>query len=182
LKEKPKEYALEYAGFWIRLAAGLIDLSILLAGLYIFYCVISQSLFWIFPDMSKIIKALNDIYHGASITSSIIWLAATMLLVFLVSVTIYFVASSTANGQTLGKLSMGIKIIRTDSSPLDVRNSFIRFLGSLLCVLTCGIGFIMIAFDSKKQGWHDHIADTYVVKLPVKQVVYNQSLASGGLG
>ena len=32
-------------------------------------------------------------------------------------------------------------------------------------------GFIVIAFDEKKQGFHDKIADTYVVKLPVRQVV-----------
>ena len=76
---------------------------------------------------------------------------------------------------------MSIKIIRTDSSPLDLRYSFIRFLGSMLCVATLGIGFIMVAFDSHKQGMHDKMADTYVVKLPVKQVVYNQSLARGGI-
>ncbi len=182
MKEKPKEYALEYAGFWIRLGAGLIDLSILLVGLYILYCVISQSLFWIFPDTVSIIKMLIDIAHGGPVTNKIIWLTATLLLIFLVSITIYFVVCCAATGQTPGKLSVGIKVIRTDSSPVDMRCSFTRFLGSLLCVITLGIGFIMIAFDSKKQGWHDRIADTYVVKLPVKQVVYNQTLARGGIG
>jgi hypothetical protein len=39
----------------------------------------------------------------------------------------------------------------------------------------------MVAFDSHKQGMHDKMADTYVVKLPVKLVVYNQSLARGGI-
>ena len=59
---------------------------------------------------------------------------------------------------------MSIKIIRTDSSSLDLRYSFIRFLGSVLCVATLGIGFIVVAFDSHKQGMHDRMADTYVVE------------------
>jgi len=181
LKEKPKDYALEYAGFWIRLAAALIDLSILVVGLYILYCVISQSFFWIFPNVPGVITAVSDIAGGAPLSTGIIWLFATILLALLVAGTVYFVACCAASGQTVGKLSLGIKIIRTDGSLLDLRYSFIRFLGGVLCVSTLGIGFIVIAFDSHKQGMHDRMADTYVVKLPVKQVVYNQSLARGGI-
>ncbi len=182
MKEKPKEYSLEYAGFWLRLAAALIDFSVLVVGLYILYCVISQSLFWIFPDIRSVFNRLIDISQGEPISKSVIWVMATIMLTFLIAGTIYCVACSAATGQTLGKMSVGIKIIRTDSSPLDIRFAVLRFLGSILCVATAGIGFIMIAFDSHKQGLHDRIADTYVVKLPVKQVVYSQTLARGGVG
>ena len=182
MKEKPKEFALEYAGFWIRLAAALVDLSILIAGLYILYCVISQSFFWIFPDIHKFALSLQDIFHGAPVSTFTVWLLAMILLVFLIGSTIYFVASWAATGQTLGKMAMSIKVIRTDSSPLDLRFAFIRFLGCFLSVATLGIGFIILAFDSHKQSLHDRIADTYVVKLPVKQVVYDSSLARGGAG
>ena len=181
MQEKPKDYALEYAGFWIRLAAALIDFLILMAGLYILYCVMSQSFFWMFPNVPGVIATFGDIAAGAPLSASAIWLSATILLALLVASTIYCVACGAAWGQTVGKLSLGIKIIRTDSSPLDLRYSFVRFLGSTLCVATLGIGFIVIAFDSHKQGMHDKMADTYVVKLPVKQVVYNQSLARGGI-
>jgi uncharacterized RDD family membrane protein YckC len=182
LKEKPKDFSLEYAGFWVRLAAALIDLVILILGLYILYCVISQSFFWIFPGVQKIIQIFAELGRGAPISAGIVWLIATILLSFQVILTVYFTACWAATGQTLGKLSMGIKIIRTDSSTLDLRHAFIRFLACLLCSATLGIGFILIAFDSHKQGWHDRLADTYVVKLPVKQVIYNQSLARGGVG
>jgi len=181
VKEKPEDYALEYAGFWIRLAAALIDLLILVVGLYTLYCVISQSFFWIFPNVPGVITAVIDIAGGAPLSTGIIWLSATILLAFMVASTVYFVACWAASGQTVGNLSMSIKVIRTDSSSLDLRYSFIRFLGSVLCVATLGIGFIVVAFDSHKQGMHDRMADTYVVKLPVKQVVYNQSLARGGI-
>jgi uncharacterized RDD family membrane protein YckC len=163
LKEKPKEYSLEYAGFWIRLAAGLIDLIILVTSLYVLYCVVSQSFFWIFPDMLHIVQSFRDISGGAPISIGIIWWIATVLLAFLVCCTIYFVAMWAATGQTVGKMGMSIKVIRTDSSMLDLRCAFIRFLACLLCVLTAGIGFIVIAFDGRKQGLEDRFADTYVV-------------------
>ena len=181
LKEKPKDYALEYAGFWIRLAAALIDFLILMAGLYILYCVISQSFFWIFPNVPGVINKYSDIAGGAPLSAGVIWLSATILLAMLVASTVYFVACWAASGQTVGNLSVGIKVIRTDGSSLDLRYAFIRFLGSMLCFATLGIGFIIVAFDSHKQGMHDKMADTYVVKLPVKAVVYNQSLARGGI-
>ena len=182
MKEKPKEFALEYAGFWIRLAAALIDFSILIAGLYILYCTISQSFYWIFPDIHKFALSLIDISQGAQVSGSTVWLIATISLVFLIGSTIYAVACWAATGQTVGKVAMGIKVIRTDSSPVDLRCAFIRFLGCLLSVASLGLGFIILAFDSHKQSLHDRIADTYVVKLPVKQVVLDRSLASGGAG
>ena len=182
MKEKPKEYALEYAGFWIRLGAALIDISILVAGLYILYCTISQSFFWIFPDIHKFALSLVDISHGGSVSGSTVWLIAIILLVFLIGSTIYATVSWAATGQTVGKMALGIKVIRTDSSPVDLRFAFVRFLGCLLSVASLGIGFIILAFDSHKQSLHDRIADTYVVKLPVKQVVLDRSLASGGVG
>lgn len=182
MKERPDDLALEYAGFWIRLAAALIDLATLILGLYILYCVISQSFFWIFPSVQKVIQLCLDLTRGVPITWTFVWLISTMLLSFLVVATVYFTACWATTGQTLGKLSLGIKVIRTDSSPVDLRFALRRFLGCILCTAALGIGFIVVAFDSHKQGWHDRLADTYVVKLPVKQVVYNQSLARGGIG
>lgn len=182
MKDKRKEYALEYAGFWIRLAASIIDLSTLIAGLYILYCVISQSLYWIFPDVQRIISYFRNVSEGATIQGNLILAMASISLLFIIGSTIYFTICWATTGQTVGKFCLGIKVIRTDSSRVDLRCAFIRFLGGVLCTASLGIGFILIAFDSHKQGWHDRMADTYVVKLPVKQVAYDQSLAGGGIG
>ena len=40
MDKKPEEYALEYAGFWVRLGAGVIDLLILLFLCYVLYTII----------------------------------------------------------------------------------------------------------------------------------------------
>lgn len=41
-----------------------------------------------------------------------------------------------------------------------------RFVGYLVNSFTMGIGYLLIAFTSKKQGLHDLIAKTYVGRLP----------------
>ncbi|MGA7985503.1 MAG: RDD family protein [Burkholderiales bacterium] len=40
---------------------------------------------------------------------------------------------------------------------------FIRFLGYFVSIVPLGLGFLWIAFDRKKRGWHDLIAGTVVV-------------------
>jgi len=79
---------------------------------------------------------------------------------------VYFIALWAWRGQTLGQMVANVKVVRTDGSPVDLRTAVLRYLGYLVCVLTLGIGFLIIAFDSRKQGLHDKIADTYVVPVP----------------
>jgi len=150
LEKKPEEYALEYAGFWIRLGAGIIDLLTI---------------------------------------GFIVWIIATIFAVPLIWGTVgliisvfYFTGFCAWRGQTPGKIVTGIKIIHTDSSPVAWTYAFLRYLGYIVSTMILLIGFIWIAFDSHKQGVHDKIADTYVVKLPVKQVVLTESYARGGVG
>jgi uncharacterized RDD family membrane protein YckC len=61
---------------------------------------------------------------------------------------------------------LNIKVLRGDGTRVTAGYSLLRFLGYVVCGLTLGIGFLWIAFDSRKQGIHDKIADTVVVKLP----------------
>jgi uncharacterized RDD family membrane protein YckC len=44
--------------------------------------------------------------------------------------------------------------------------ALVRWIGQGLSFLVFGIGFLMIAFSRKKQGLHDKLADTYVVRIP----------------
>ena len=77
---------------------------------------------------------------------------------------------------------VGIKVILTDSSPITWQYACRRYLGYIVSTLILCIGFIIIAFDKRKQGLHDRIADTYVVKLPVRQVELAESYAGGRVG
>jgi uncharacterized RDD family membrane protein YckC len=69
------------------------------------------------------------------------------------------------SGQTVGHKIMGLRVIRTDGGVLTPTNAIMRYLGELLSGAAFGIGFIWVAFDANKQGWHDKLAGTYVIHI-----------------
>jgi len=73
--------------------------------------------------------------------------------------------SAQGGGQTLGMRVLNIKVIRTDGSSLTILQAFIRYIGLFVSILCLFIGVIWAAFDANKQGWHDKIASTYVVRV-----------------
>lgn len=148
MEEKQSAMA-EYAGFWIRLAAYLIDGIILwLIGLFTdFY-------------LGQIFKMTGATDLEARVTLNLTaWL---MNIAYLVGFWVW-------RGQTPGKILLGVKIVRTDGSPLSVKRALLRYLGYIVSAITLLIGFLWVAFDAKKQGLHDKIADTCVIQLPPKR-------------
>jgi uncharacterized RDD family membrane protein YckC len=69
-------------------------------------------------------------------------------------------------GSTIGGIIFGVKVVRLDGRPVDWITSVVRALACFISLIAIGLGFIWIAFDPEKQGWHDKIAGTVVVKLP----------------
>ncbi len=72
--------------------------------------------------------------------------------------------SSAGKGQTLGSRALNIRVVKTDGSYLDYFGAFLRYIGFVISCVVFAIGVIWAAFDGQKQGWHDKIAGTYVVK------------------
>ncbi|RCV63474.1 putative membrane protein YckC, RDD family [Methanophagales archaeon] len=87
---------------------------------------------------------------------------ASSIIVLLISIgyfTYFF-----GNGQTPGMKVMKIKLCGTDGTyPIGYGKGFVRWIGMLISALVIYIGFLWILIDKDKQGWHDKIADTYVV-------------------
>jgi uncharacterized RDD family membrane protein YckC len=72
--------------------------------------------------------------------------------------------SAQGGGQTLGMRVLNLKVIRTDGSALTLTQALIRYVGLFVSFICLAIGVIWVAFDADKQGWHDKIAGTYVVR------------------
>ena len=72
--------------------------------------------------------------------------------------------SAQGKGQTLGMRALKIKVVKTDGSQLDLVGAFLRYIGLLISCIALFIGVLWALFDANKQGWHDKIASTYVVK------------------
>ena len=72
--------------------------------------------------------------------------------------------SSYGKGQTIGSRALNIRVVKTDGSYLDLVGAFLRYIGLIISCVVFFIGVLWVIFDAQKQGWHDKIAGTYVVK------------------
>jgi uncharacterized RDD family membrane protein YckC len=78
---------------------------------------------------------------------------------------LYWVVYQGQTGQTVGKKIMGIKVVTSSGKTPSMGTLFLReTIGKFVSSLILGIGYLMILWDEKKQGLHDKIASTYVVK------------------
>lgn len=77
---------------------------------------------------------------------------------------IYYVICWASMGQTVGKMLLKQTVVTVDGQPLTWGKAAIRYLGYLASGLILGIGFLMIAFGQDRQGLHDRIAGTIVIK------------------
>ena len=71
---------------------------------------------------------------------------------------------SSANQATLGKRAMGLQVTDLDGNRIGFGKATGRYFAKIISALILLIGFIMVAFTEKKQGLHDMIAGTLVVK------------------
>jgi len=129
---------MEYAGFWRRVAAALID-GILVG-------VVS----WI---VTLIFSGISD---GAEVTAQI--------LVLIAAYGYYAGMESSSYQATVGKIALGIQVTDLNGNRISFGRALGRNLAEILSALILGIGYIMVAFTPKKQGLHDMIAGTLVVK------------------
>ncbi len=72
--------------------------------------------------------------------------------------------SSYGKGQTIGMRALNLRVVKTDGSQLDLVGAFLRYIGLIVSIAVIFIGVLWVLFDAQKQGWHDKIAGTYVVK------------------
>ena len=77
---------------------------------------------------------------------------------------IYFVGFWVSSGQTMGKFITGIKVTKTDGAKLSFGAAIVRYIGYLISAVVLSIGFLWLAFDKQRQGWHDKMAGTLVVQ------------------
>lgn len=69
-------------------------------------------------------------------------------------------------GRTLGNIITGIRVIQKNNREMEISDSFVRAISYLISFLPLGLGFLWIIWDPNKQGWHDKLANTLVVKDP----------------
>jgi uncharacterized RDD family membrane protein YckC len=137
---------LVYAGFWMRLLALIID-GILL-GIVSFI-------------LGRLFLKGIDYGNGNVVITEGQWVIPVIYIINF----LYYPVTWAWLGETIGHRVLGMEIRRVeDGRRPGVGQVIVRFLGYILCYITIFIGFIIAAFDPRKQGLHDKIANTVVVR------------------
>jgi len=147
-----ESYTVDYAGFWLRLVAMAIDSAALAV------------IIWLFVGIWPVLFGRG--WMGASETAGdagvIYW--ATIILIPVLLIATYFIVFWRWRGQTPGKMVMRITIVRFNGDPISWVDAIMRFLGCVISAALALIGFFWIAYDGRRQGWHDKLAETYVIR------------------
>ncbi len=136
----------EYAGFWIRVGAYLIDAVVINVVTF----VISFAFGMLIPAVGP------DAALGLTLVLQAISLGLTA------GYFIYFHGSA-RHQATLGKKAVGIRVICADGQDVSFARALGRYFASFLSAIILGIGYIMAGFDDEKRTLHDHICSTRVI-------------------
>ena len=139
-----------YAGF---LARGMaLGIDILLIHLLYFGCLCAvATALWAYSP------------HWLVLIPSLLLCLLLFLFTYPLFVAVYFLALHGWQGQTLGKMFMGLRVVRVDGGEVTPGLAFLRFIGYGLSILPLGLGLFWSIIDREKCAWHDHLAATRVV-------------------
>lgn len=132
----------EYAGFWIRFLAYIID----------------NLVFGVIGLVVSFVLSLVGLYDWEAElnTFDMIW----WIVIVVVSIVMWVKYAGTP-----GKRLLRLKILDADTGePLSAGKAILRYVGYIPAYLVLCIGVIWVAFDQRKQGWHDKMANSVVVK------------------
>jgi uncharacterized RDD family membrane protein YckC len=141
-----------YIGFWMRTAAYLID------GIIIG---IIQSVIMLL----MIGSTFTNMGANAAADPGFMPRFVSMYSIVLVIQWLYFAGMESSSKQaTLGKMALGIKVTDLNGERISFGKATGRYFSKIISAIILCIGYIMVAFTEKKQGLHDQIAGTLVVK------------------
>lgn len=134
----------EYAGFWIRVGASLIDTLLLLLVLVPVLSAIYGSAYWVSDSFVQGFWDFLFSYIFPAIVVVIFWVYKSA---------------------TPGKMATRLTIVDARTGKQPTTSQFvIRYLGYYVSILPVFLGIIWVAIDERKQGWHDKIAGTVVLR------------------
>jgi uncharacterized RDD family membrane protein YckC len=153
----------DYAGFWKRVAAYIIDAIIIW---------IPQKLIEAITGAAAAKKVMTDAIQNAAgdmqaiHEAQIHYLAAAwpaMLISLVVAVLYCAICESSAWQATVGKLALGIRVTDLEGRRIGFGRAIGRYFAKLLSFMILCIGVLMVAFTQRKQGLHDMICSTLVL-------------------
>ena len=153
LEPKPVSANLTKAGFWVRSVAYILDQIILGAVGLLFFAVAHVGM-----SIGAYVQTGILSFKDLAVAFMPTYVAMKCMEVA------YFTYFHGRTGQTIGKMCCGLKVVNTHGEVISYRRAFLRWAGYILSSLILYLGFLWVAIDRNRQGWHDKIASTYVIK------------------
>jgi uncharacterized RDD family membrane protein YckC len=153
----------EYAGFWIRFIAYIID-SFIIGFLEFLIVLPLLGLFGVKVFELSTIRELENADPDLLIPVIASAITGLSLTVLLITWFYYALLHSGARQATVGKMTLGLKVTDINGDRLTFARASLRYFSKILSGLFMMIGYIMAGFTPKKQALHDYIANTYVVR------------------
>lgn len=136
---------IRYAGFWIRVGASIVDTILILAVTLPLLTLIYDSTYWTGENLFFGVWDILLNYAFPAIVVILFWIYKSA---------------------TPGKMLCKIKIININTGQAPSAGQSVgRYLGYFVSMIPFMLGIIWVAFDKRKQGWHDKIASTAVVRI-----------------
>lgn len=151
---------MNYAGFWKRLLAIIIDGLLLGALQWAILTPILTSM-GIISDMTGIANGDGDPF--ALMTKLTALFSVSSMIGWVVNILYFSFMESSKYQATIGKLALGIIVTDLGGQKLDFVKALIRNISKIISSCILFIGYIMAGFTEKKQALHDMIAGTLVV-------------------
>lgn len=149
-----RSWGRNYAGFWRRCAAYGIDFVILIIPTVILLASIPA-----LRHQGTGVDPMNRPSSGLSVALQ----AGLLLFSLTISWLYYALQESSSTQATVGKQIMGMKVIDLHGNRICFDRASVRFFGKILSSFILSVGYLMVAFTSRKQALHDMLADTLVV-------------------
>ena len=148
------------AGFWIRTCAHLIDSTL-------FSMIILPIFFTVFIDEFKAMSVIRGAQASVVAMENFVAAAHSPLGIFIQYgfPTIAVILLWRWKSATPGKMLLRLKIVDAESGGRpSTLCCVIRYFAYLVAMIPFGLGFMWVGWDERKQGWHDKIAGTLVIK------------------
>lgn len=140
---------LEYVGFWPRVGAAVIDTILILVIIGPLLTAFYGESYWSSEGLSQGPMDVLLSYLFPAVATILFWVTRQA---------------------TPGKMAVSAKVVDARTGhPLTTAQSIGRYFAYFVAMIPLMLGIIWVGFDSRKQGWHDKLAGTVVVRPKKRQ-------------
>jgi uncharacterized RDD family membrane protein YckC len=151
----PTDDSREYAGFWRRVWAGLIDVSLEIVAALLLSLLIDTA-------FNLVGRAFGIEHESAAYVTGF-----TFIVILAVGGWLYAALSESSRYRaTLGKRIMGVQVVNAAGGKLTFGQASVRHVMKFLSLFSLGLGFLMAGWTKRRQALHDIPSDCLVIRVP----------------